>query len=165
LERWWNARQPGQRTWVGSRERCEPPVEDGSHVACGSKIASAGGCQHVAEWVLTSFGRNVEQMCPQSWPGGFGGESGDVVVGLVELCDGLWSNALFGRDVETVGVALDGLVEPGRWVVQARPAKVLAEKGASSRAMICCSVSVGMRGAMASGRMRVWESPSPTTWR
>ena len=26
--------------------------------------------------------------CSQRRPGGFGGESGDVVVGLVEICDG-----------------------------------------------------------------------------
>jgi hypothetical protein len=25
----------------------------------------------------------------EGWPGGFGGEAGDVLVGLVELCDGL----------------------------------------------------------------------------
>jgi hypothetical protein len=49
-------------------------------------------------------------------PGGFIGESGDVlvgVVGVVELCDGLWSEELFGCDVEAVGVALDRLEEPG----------------------------------------------------
>jgi hypothetical protein len=43
--------------------------------------------------------------------------------------------------------------------------KVLAERGASSRARICCSVSVGVRGAMVSGWMTVCGSPSPTTWR
>ena len=99
---------------------------------------------------------------PEGRPGGFSGESGDVLVGLVELCDGLWSEQLFGCDVEAVGVALDRLEQPGRWVVSSR-SKVLAETGASSRARICCSVSVGVRGAMVSGRMRVWGSPSPTT--
>jgi hypothetical protein len=29
MQRCWNAWEPGQRTWVGRRERCEPPVEDG----------------------------------------------------------------------------------------------------------------------------------------
>ena len=124
MQRWWNAREPGQRTWVGRRERWEAPVEDGGHVACGSEVASAGGCQQVAEWVLTGFGREGEQVGSQGRPGGFGGESGDVLVGLVELCDGLGSDELFGCDVEAVGVALDRLEEPGRWVVE------LAQQGA-----------------------------------
>ena len=42
-ERWGNAREPGQRTWVGRRELWEPPVEDGGHVARGREIATAGG--------------------------------------------------------------------------------------------------------------------------
>jgi len=42
MQRWWNARQPGQRTWIGRRER-ETPVEDGSHIVCGSKVAPGGG--------------------------------------------------------------------------------------------------------------------------
>jgi hypothetical protein len=43
---------------------------------------------------------------------------------LVELCDGLGSEELFGCDVEGVGVALDRLEKPGRWVVE------LAQQGA-----------------------------------
>jgi hypothetical protein len=70
----------------------------------------------------------------------------------------------FGCDVEAVGVALDRLEEPGRWIVE------FAQQGAGGdrrfiAARICCSVSVGVRGEMVSGRMRVWGSPSPTTWR
>src|SRR5215204_7266180 len=114
MQRWWNAREPGQRTWVGRRELGEPPVEDGGHVDCGLEVASAGGCQHGAEWVFPCFGGEGEQMGSQSWPGGFGGESGDVLVCLVELCDGLGSEELFGCDVKAVGVALDRLDEPGR---------------------------------------------------
>ena len=34
--------------------------------------------------------------------------------------------------------------------------RLLAEIGASSRARICCSVSVGVRGQMVSGWMRLW---------
>ena len=113
-ERFWNAREPGQRTWVGRRQLWEAPVEDGGHVACGSEVATGGRCQHVAEWVPTSFGREVEQVCPQGRPGGFNGESGDVLIGLVELRDGLSSEELLGCDVEAVGVALDRLDEPGR---------------------------------------------------
>jgi hypothetical protein len=123
MQRWWNAGEPGQRTWVGRCERWEAPVKDGGHVACGFEVASAGGYQQVAEWVLSSFGRQREQVGSQGWPGGFGGESGDVLVGLVELCDGLGSNELFDCDVEAVGVALDRLEEAGRWVVE------LAQRG------------------------------------
>jgi hypothetical protein len=118
VERFWNVREPGQRTWAGRRERCEPPVEDGGHIACGFEVASGGGCQHVAEWVFTCFGGEGEQVGSKGRPGGFSGESGDVLVGLVELCDGLGSEELFGRDVEAIGVALDRLEEPGRWVVE-----------------------------------------------
>jgi hypothetical protein len=57
LEGCWDAREPGQRTWVGWRERCEAPVEDGRHIVCSSEVASAGGCQQVAEWVFPCFGR------------------------------------------------------------------------------------------------------------
>jgi hypothetical protein len=63
-------------------------------------------------------------VCPQRRPGGFVGEAGEVLVGLVELCDGLGSEELFGGDVEAVGVALDRLEEPGSWVVE------LAQQGA-----------------------------------
>jgi hypothetical protein len=35
LEGWWNAWEPGQRTWFGRRQRCEPPVDDGRHVVSG----------------------------------------------------------------------------------------------------------------------------------
>jgi hypothetical protein len=60
MKRFWYAWEPGQRTWVGRRERWEAPVEDGGHVACGFEVASTGGCQHEAEWVLSSFGREAE---------------------------------------------------------------------------------------------------------
>jgi hypothetical protein len=33
------------------------------------------------------FGREGEQVGSDGWPGGFSGESGDVMVGLVELCN------------------------------------------------------------------------------
>jgi hypothetical protein len=68
--------------------------------------------------VFTGFGGEGEQVGPQGRPGGFSGESGDVVVGLVEFRDGLGSDELFGCDVETVGVALHRLEEPGRWIVE-----------------------------------------------
>ena len=120
----WNAGEPGQRTWVGGRDLGEAPVEDGGHVACGFEVASGGGCQQVAHWVFTGFGRQRHQVGSQGRPGGFVGESGEELVGLVELRDGLGSNELFGCDVEAVGVALDRLEEPDRWVVE------LAQQGA-----------------------------------
>jgi hypothetical protein len=40
------------------------------------------------------------------------------VVGLVELCDAVGSEELFGCDVKAVGVALDRLEKPRRWVVE-----------------------------------------------
>jgi hypothetical protein len=45
-----------------------------------------------------------------------GGESGNVLVGFVELCDGPGSGELFGCDVEAIGVALNGLEKPGFWI-------------------------------------------------
>jgi hypothetical protein len=114
--------------------------------------------------MLSGLGREGEQVGSQGWPGGFSGESGDVVVGLVELCNGWWSGELFGCDVEAVGVALDRPVKPGRWVVEFAQHGAGGE-GGSSRARICCSVSVGVRGETVSGRMRLCGSPSPTTWR
>jgi hypothetical protein len=60
LQRFGYAGKPRQGTWVGGREFGEAPVEDGGHVACGFEVASAGGCQHVPEGVLTGFGRQRE---------------------------------------------------------------------------------------------------------
>jgi hypothetical protein len=74
--------------------------------------------------VLSGFGRQREQVGPQGRPSRFGGEPGNVVVGLVELCDGLGSGEVFGCDVEAVGVALHRLEDPGRRVVE------LAQQGA-----------------------------------
>jgi hypothetical protein len=91
MQRLWNARQPGQRTWVGRRQLGEAPVEDGGHVAGGPEVASIGGCLHVTEGVFAGFGCEGEQVGSQGWPGGFSGESRDIIVGLVELCDGLGS--------------------------------------------------------------------------
>jgi len=57
-------------------------------------------------------------------------------------------------------------VEHGRHIVAgslSSRSTVPAERGASSRARICCSVSVGVRGDMVSGRIRVCGSPSPKT--
>ena len=60
MEHCWNALEPGQRTWVDRRHLWEAPVKDGGHIACSFEVASTGGCQHEAEWVLSSFGREAE---------------------------------------------------------------------------------------------------------
>jgi hypothetical protein len=77
-----------------------------------------GGCSPVSAARPSRWARRVGQAGSVVSPG-------DVPVGLVELRDGLGSNELFGCDVEAVGVALDRLAEPGRWVVE------LAQQGAS----------------------------------
>jgi hypothetical protein len=123
-ERFWNAREPGQRTWVGWRHCCEPPVEDGRHVVCGSEIAPAGSFQQVAERVHTGLDRDGEQVGSQGRPSRFSGESGEVLVGLVELRDSVGSEELFDCDVQALGVALDRLEQPCGWVVE------LAQHGA-----------------------------------
>jgi hypothetical protein len=68
--------------------------------------------------MLSGLGREGEQMGTQGWPSRLVGEPGDVLVGLVEFRHGLGSEELFGCDVETVGVALHGIEEPGRWIVE-----------------------------------------------
>jgi hypothetical protein len=73
----------------------------------------------VEEWVLTGLGREGEQVCPEGQPRRLVGEVGHHLVGSsVEHLHGLGSDDLLGCDVEAVGVALDCLQEPGRWVVE-----------------------------------------------
>jgi hypothetical protein len=74
--------------------------------------------------VHSSFGGEGEQVGSQGPPSGFSGESGDVLVGLVELRHNLGSEELFGCDLEAVAVAPDRLEKPGRWAVE------LAQQGA-----------------------------------
>jgi hypothetical protein len=47
------------------RELWDAPVKDGGHVACCVQVASAGGCQQVAERMFTGFGREAEQVGSQ----------------------------------------------------------------------------------------------------
>ena len=60
MQRWWSAREPRQRTWVGRRELGEAPVEDGRHFTRSTEVASAGRCQHVAQWMFSCFGGEGE---------------------------------------------------------------------------------------------------------
>ena len=71
------------------------------------------------EWVLTGFSRQREQVCSEGRPGRLAGEFRDDLVGLaVEHLNDLGANQLLGRDMEPVGVALNGIVEPGGWVAE-----------------------------------------------
>ena len=118
MQRSWDAREPRQRTWVDRRQLWEAPAEDGGHVACGSKVASAGCRLQATERMLAGYSRQSEHVGSKGWPTQLVGESGNVDVGLVELCHGLAADELFGCHVEAVGVALDRLEKPGRWVVE-----------------------------------------------
>ena len=97
----------------------------------------AGGCLQVGKRVLAGFGGRREEVGPQGWPGGFRGEPGMYWSTWSSSCDGLGSDELFGCDVEAVGVALDRLEEPGRWVAGLAQLGAGGD-GASSRARICC---------------------------
>ena len=73
----------------------------------------------VEEWVFTGLRRQGDQVCPQGRPGRLVGEVGDELVGeAVEHLDDLGSEELLGRDMEPVGVALNGVEQPGSWVAE-----------------------------------------------
>ena len=93
-------------------------MEDGGHVAGGGEVAAAGRFLEVAEGVLAGFGGELEEVGSEGGPGGFVGEAGDVVVDGFEIGDAFGSDEVFGGDVEAVGVALDGAVQPGGGVVE-----------------------------------------------
>ena len=69
--------------------------------------------------MLTGFGRQGEQVCPQGRLGRFGGEVGHDLVGSgVEHVNDVGSEKLLGRHLHAVGVAPDGVVQPGSRVVE-----------------------------------------------
>jgi hypothetical protein len=73
----------------------------------------------VEEWVLTGFGRQGEQVCSEGWPRRLAGEQGDNLVGLaIEHLNNPGADQLLGRDMEPVGVALNGLGQPGSRVAE-----------------------------------------------
>ena len=73
----------------------------------------------VEEWVLPGLSRQSEQVCSERRPGRLAGEFGDHLVGLaVEHLNDLGADQLLGRDIEPVGVALDGLEQPGSRVAE-----------------------------------------------
>jgi hypothetical protein len=109
-----NTGKPWQRSWVGRCGLWEAPVEYGGHVFRGVEFSSGGGCLQVEERVLTALRRQCEQVCPQRRPGRLPSEFGDDLVGLaVEHLNNLGANQLLGRDMEPIGVALNGLEQPG----------------------------------------------------
>ena len=110
MKRFRYAGKPRQRSWVGRCGLWEAPVEHGGHVFCGVEFSSGGGCVQVEEWVLPGFSRQSEQVCSEGRPGWLAGEVGDDLVGLaIEHLNDLGANQLLGRDMEAVGVALNGV--------------------------------------------------------
>jgi hypothetical protein len=112
-----NAGKPRQRSRVGRCGLWEAPIQYGGHVAGGMEFSSDGGCLQVEEWVLTGVRRQSEQVCSERRPGRLAGEFRDDLVGLaVKHLNDLGPDQLLGRDMEPVGVALDGVEQPGCWV-------------------------------------------------
>jgi hypothetical protein len=69
--------------------------------------------------VLPGLRRQSEQVCSERRPGRFAGEFGDDLVGLaVEHLNDLGSDQPLGRDMKPVGVALDGVEQPGCWTAE-----------------------------------------------
>jgi hypothetical protein len=107
-----DAGQPGQRPWTGGRELGETPVDDGGHVCRGLKVASGGGRVQVDQRILTGLSRQREEVCSEGRPRRLACESADDLVGsAVEHLNDLGANQLLDRNMELVGVALDGLKE------------------------------------------------------
>jgi hypothetical protein len=69
--------------------------------------------------VLTGFGRQREQVCSKGQPRRLAREFRNDLVGLaVESVHDLGPHKLLGRHLEPVGVALDGIMQPGGWVAE-----------------------------------------------
>jgi len=114
MERCWNAGKPGKRPRVSGCGFWEPPVQHGGHVCCCVEFATGGRCEQVEEWVLTRVGRQGEQVCSERRPRRLAGEVGHDLVGPgVERLNDLGANQLIGRHMKAVGVALNGLEQPG----------------------------------------------------
>jgi hypothetical protein len=83
------------------------------------EFAASGGCVQVEEWVLPGLGRQPEEMCSERRPRWLVGEVGDDLVGLaIERLNDLGSDELLGRDMEPVGVVLNGVEQPGSRVAE-----------------------------------------------
>jgi hypothetical protein len=94
-------------------------VEYRGHVFNRAEIPPECGFIEVEEWVLTSFGRQGEQVCSEGRPRRLAGERGDDLVGLaIEHLNNLGADQLLGRDMEPVGVALNGVEQPDSRVAE-----------------------------------------------
>jgi hypothetical protein len=73
----------------------------------------------VEEWVLTGFSRHRQQVCSQGRPRRLAGERRDDLVGFaIEHLNDLGANQLLGREMEPIGVALNGLEQPSNRVAE-----------------------------------------------
>lgn len=159
-----DARQPWQRPVIECRSLRKSPVKDGGHVASAGEVAAKSSIVEMTERVLARFGGEVEEVGSQGGPRRFAGEAGDVAVDPVELGNNLRSEELFGGGVEAVGVALDSVEQPGSRVMEFAQ----GGRGGGRRIVACQDLLQGLGrslGATASGRIILWGSPSPTTWR
>jgi hypothetical protein len=119
MKRLWNTGKPRKRSRVNGCGLRETPVQHGGHVLRRVEFSSGGGCLQVEEWVFTGFSRPSDQVCSQRRPRRLAGEFRDDLVGLaIEHLNELGANQLLGRDMEPVGVALDGLEQQGSRVAQ-----------------------------------------------
>jgi hypothetical protein len=117
MKRLRNTGKPGQRAWVRRCGLWETPVQYGGHVFCGVEFSSGRGCVQVDERMLTGLRSQSDQMCSERRPRRLAREFGDDLVGLaVEHLNDLGANQLLGRDMEPVGVALNGVEQPGSQV-------------------------------------------------
>jgi hypothetical protein len=164
LESGWDARQPWQRPVIGCRGLRKSPVEDGGHVASGGEVAALSSIVEMAERVVACFGGEVEEVGSEGGPGRFAGEAGDVAINRVEVGNNLRSEEVFGGGVAAVGVALDSVEQPGGRVAEFTQGR----RGGGRRVVAGQDLLQGLgrrRGATAAGRITLWGSPSPTTFR
>ena len=117
MKRFRDAGKPREWSRVGRCGLWEAPVQHRGHVAGGMELATGRRCVQVEEWMLTGLRRQSEEMCPQSRPRRLVGEVRDDLVGSgVEHVNDLLPEKLLGRHLEPVGVAPDGIIQPGRRV-------------------------------------------------
>ena len=116
-----------------------PEYREAREAALGRQVRALGGASPVRRPCLLRCGvrdrrplscrwrsgcspvsaAKASRCAPQGRPGRFAGEFGDDLVGsAVEHLNDLGSNELLGRHMEPVGVALDGVEQPGGWVAE-----------------------------------------------
>jgi hypothetical protein len=109
MKRLWYAGKPRQRSWVSGCGLWETPFEHGGHVAGGVEFSASGGCLQVEECVFSGVGRQREETCSKCGPRWLAGDVGHDLVRMgVQGFDDPLSELVLGRNVEPVGVTLDG---------------------------------------------------------